>query len=181
MQNHALFHQLINQRHHRPAHAWRQQVKPRTNQLEGTHILIVDDDEPVRTLLQVALQQVGYCVYTAANGQEAFAVFEQRSIDLVFLDLILPVMDGYTLCAELRKRSDVPIVILSTLGRPDDIVYGLSLGADDYIAKPFRVQEIEVRIQLVLRSYIRRKEQFDRHDHSDCVIAHERETYKVQG
>jgi DNA-binding response OmpR family regulator len=181
MQNQELFRQRINQRHNRPAHARRQQGKPLANQFEGTHILIVDDDEPLRNLLQVALQQVGYRVYTATNGQEAFTVFNQTSIDLVLLDLILPVMDGYTLCAELHKRSDVPIVILSALGHPDDIVYGLSLGADDYIAKLFRVQEIEARIQMVLRRYSWRKEQSDSHEHGGRVLARARETYEVRG
>jgi DNA-binding response OmpR family regulator len=120
-------------------------------------------------------------VYTATNGQEAFVVFNQTSIELVLLDLILPVMDGYTLCAELRKRTDVPIVILSALGRPDDIVYGLSLGADDYIAKPFRVQEIEARIQLVLRRSIGQKEQANLYEHGGRVIARACETYEVRG
>ena len=115
------------------------------------HILVVDDEEPLRNLLQISLQRQGYRVVTAPNGIEAIQVLQEQKVDLVLLDVMMPEMDGFTTCTELRKRSDVPIVMLTALNRPDDIVYGFTLGADDYITKPFTFREVEVRLQAILR------------------------------
>jgi DNA-binding response OmpR family regulator len=114
-------------------------------------ILVVEDEEPLRELLHVSLQKSGYIVTTACDGKEALRMFEEQSFDLVLLDVMVPELDGFTLCVELRQRSDVPVVMLSALNRPDDIVYGFSVGADDYICKPFTFREIEVRLQAILR------------------------------
>jgi len=78
-------------------------------------------------------------------------VVASRKIDLVLLDIMMPEMDGFTACAELRKRTDIPVVMLTALNRPDDIVHGFNLGADDYITKPFTFREVEVRLQAILR------------------------------
>ena len=114
-------------------------------------ILVAEDEEPLRELLKISLQKAGYKVITARNGREALQLFETHEIDLVLLDVMMPEIDGFTLCGELRQQSNVPIVMLSALNRPDDIVYGFSLGADDYICKPFTFREIEVRLQAILR------------------------------
>lgn len=114
-------------------------------------VLVVDDEEPLRHLLQVSLQRQGYTVATARNGREALEVVASRKIDLVLLDIMMPEMDGFTTCVELRKRTDIPIVMLTALNRPDDIVQGFNLGADDYILKPFTFREVEVRLQAILR------------------------------
>lgn len=114
-------------------------------------ILVVEDEEPLCELLYVSLQKSGYIVTTASDGKEALNLFNEQPFDLILVDVMVPELDGFTLCAELRQRSDVPVVMLSALNRPDDIVYGFSVGADDYICKPFTFREIEVRIQAILR------------------------------
>lgn len=114
-------------------------------------ILVVDDEEPLRNLLQISLQRQNYHVSVARNGREALEVVASRKIDLVLLDIMMPEMDGFATCTELRKRSDIPIVMLTALNRPDDIVHGFNLGADDYITKPFTFREVEVRLQAILR------------------------------
>lgn len=130
---------------------------------EETHILVVDDEAPLRNLLRVSLQKHGYIVHTAANGQEALQVFQEMPIDLVLMDILMPTMDGHTLCLELRKRSDVPIIMLSALNRSDDVVEGITLGADDYIAKPFQFREVSVRIEAILRrvAWLKERRQFN--------------------
>ncbi len=114
-------------------------------------VLVVDDEDALCTLLQISLQRQGYRVVIAHNGREALEVVGNRKVDLVLLDVMMPEMDGFTTCIELRKRTDVPIVLLTALNRPDDIVHGFSLGADDYITKPFTFKEVEVRLQAILR------------------------------
>jgi DNA-binding response OmpR family regulator len=114
-------------------------------------ILVVDDEEPLRNLLEASLRRTGYDVIAASSGRKALELFEQHHIDLVLLDILLPGVDGFAVCAELRKQSDVPIVMLTALSRPDDIVRGFELGADDYIPKPFTFREVEARLQAILR------------------------------
>ncbi len=114
-------------------------------------ILIADDDEQLRQLLQATLQRAGHHVILAKDGEQALDLFTQQKVDLVILDAMMPKMDGFALCAELRKRSDTPIVMLTALNRPDDIVNGFALGADDYITKPFAFRELEVRLQAIMR------------------------------
>lgn len=114
-------------------------------------VLVVDDEEPLRNLLQISLQRQGYHVSVARNGCEALEVVASHKIDLVLLDIMMPEMDGFTACTELRRRSDIPIVMLTALNRPDDIVHGFNMGADDYITKPFTFREVEVRLQAILR------------------------------
>jgi DNA-binding response OmpR family regulator len=95
----------------------------------------------------------------------------------------MPDMDGYMLCSELRKRSDIPIIMLSALNRPDDVVYGFSLGADDYISKPFQFREVEVRIQAILRRVAWLKEQpdFNIMAYNDIVLDTDAHEVRVQG
>ncbi|HAJ38627.1 MAG TPA: hypothetical protein DCL15_23415, partial [Chloroflexi bacterium] len=118
---------------------------------QNISILVVDDEEQLRNLLQISLQRRGYYVAVARNGREALEVLSTRKIDLVLLDIMMPELDGFATCIELRKRSDIPIVMLTALNRPDDIVQGFNLGADDYITKPFTFREVEVRLQAILR------------------------------
>lgn len=125
------------------------------------HVLIVDDEKMIRSLLKMSLQRMGYEVTTADNGEEALRLFEQESFDLVLLDILMPGIDGFTVCTELRRISDVPIVMLTALNRPDDIVRGLELGADNYITKPFTFKEVEARIRAILRRAIQRAEPDD--------------------
>ncbi len=114
-------------------------------------VLVVDDEEGLCRLMQLSLARQGYHVLVAHNGHEALALVAKHKVDLVLLDVLMPEMDGFTTCAELRKLSDVPIVMLTALNRPDDIVTGFNLGADDYITKPFTFREVIVRLQAILR------------------------------
>ncbi|MEI6030104.1 MAG: response regulator transcription factor [Synechococcaceae cyanobacterium ELA739] len=114
-------------------------------------ILVVDDEASIRRILETRLSMIGYQVITACDGEEALELFRQRSPDLVVLDVMIPKLDGYGVCQELRKDSDVPIVMLTALGDVADRITGLELGADDYVVKPFSPKELEARIRCVLR------------------------------
>lgn len=114
-------------------------------------ILVVDDEASIRRILETRLSMIGYQVVTACDGEEALVAFQNCQPDLVVLDVMMPKLDGYGVCQELRKESDVPIVMLTALGDVADRITGLELGADDYVVKPFSPKELEARIRCVLR------------------------------
>ena len=118
---------------------------------EAKTILIVDDDEKIRTLLRRCLDVDGYSVLEASNAQETFDAIATHPIDLVTLDLQLGPDDGLMIAAELRRSSDVPIIMITGKGDVIDKVVGLELGADDYISKPFHVREVQARVKSALR------------------------------
>jgi OmpR family response regulator RpaB len=114
-------------------------------------ILVVDDELSIRQILETRLSIRGYTVILAANGEEALYRFRKEQPNLVILDIMLPKIDGYEVCSEIRKESQVPIIMLTALGDISDRVTGLELGADDYVMKPFSPKELEARIRSVLR------------------------------
>ena len=114
-------------------------------------ILVVEDDRNINQLLQMYLKKEGYTVCAAYDGGDAVRQFSEAQPDLVLLDLMLPVMDGMAVCREIRKESDVPIIMLTAKGELDDKVSGLRQGADDYITKPFEMREVLARVEAVLR------------------------------
>jgi OmpR family response regulator RpaB len=114
-------------------------------------ILIVDDEPSIRQILETRLSIRGYTVILAANGEEALYLFHNEHPDLVILDIMLPKIDGYEVCSQIRKKSQAPIIMLTALGDISDRVMGLELGADDYVMKPFSPKELEARIRSVLR------------------------------
>ncbi len=114
-------------------------------------ILVVDDEQAVHDLLAYNLRKAGYEVMTAADGHGALEMARQCTPDLILLDLMLPGIEGLEVCRELRKTSDVPIIMITALGEEIDRVVGLELGADDYIPKPFGVREVLARVKAVLR------------------------------
>ena len=114
-------------------------------------ILVVDDEASIRRILETRLSMIGYDVVTAADGEEALEIFYDSVPDLVVLDVMMPKLDGYGVCQELRKESDIPIMMLTALGDVADRITGLELGADDYVVKPFSPKELEARIRSVLR------------------------------
>nr|YP_009400025.1 putative transcriptional regulator OmpR [Tolypiocladia glomerulata]ARW69844.1 putative transcriptional regulator OmpR [Tolypiocladia glomerulata] len=114
-------------------------------------ILIVDDEISIRRILETRLSMIGYDVVSASDGEEALQIFRKEYPTLVVLDVMMPKLDGYGVCQELRKESDVPIIILTALGDVSDRITGLELGADDYIVKPFSPKELEARIRSILR------------------------------
>ncbi len=114
-------------------------------------VLIVDDDRDIRTLLAEYLEVHGYAARTAGDGGEMREAIAQSECDLIILDLTMPGEDGLELCRELRKTSDVPIVMLTARGDASDRILGLETGADDYLAKPFEPRELLARVRNVLR------------------------------
>jgi DNA-binding response OmpR family regulator len=117
-----------------------------------THrILVVDDEPSVTDLLAYNLRKVHYDVSIAADGREALRLAGEFKPDLILLDLMIPEVDGLDVCRELRKTSNVPVIMITALGEETDRVVGLELGADDYVTKPFSVRELMARIKAVLR------------------------------
>ena len=114
-------------------------------------ILLVDDEQSIQTLLSYPLRQEGFDVVSAHDGEEALERAGEQSFDLVVLDVMLPKLDGFEVCRELRARSSVPIIMLTAKDEEFDTVLGLELGADDYITKPFSMREFRSRIKAVLR------------------------------
>lgn len=117
-------------------------------------ILVVDDEANIRELLEYNLQEAGYMVATAVTGEQALEMCAQEAPDLVLLDIMLPGMDGLTVCRELRQRPDtaaIPIIMLTARREESDKVWGLETGADDYITKPFGVRELIARVMAMLR------------------------------
>ena len=114
-------------------------------------ILVVDDDLNICELLKLYLENDGYVVFTANDGQEAVEMFQNKTPDLVLLDIMLPKKDGWQVCREIRKTSSAPIIMLTAKGETFDKVLGLELGADDYVVKPFDAKEVMARVKAVLR------------------------------
>lgn len=114
-------------------------------------ILVVDDDLNICELLRLYLEKEGYTVVIANDGVTAVTTFKEESPDLVLLDIMLPRLDGWQVCREIRKFSDNPIIMLTAKGEVFDKVLGLELGADDYVVKPFDTKEIVARVKAVLR------------------------------
>ena len=114
-------------------------------------ILVVDDEEPLRGFMRRNLEVRGYDVFVAANGLEAIALFDLHSIDLIVLDVMMPKMDGLEVLRRVRESSRIPIIVLSALGEESDKIKALNMGADDYLTKPFGVEELLARVRAVLR------------------------------
>ena len=114
-------------------------------------VLIVEDDRNIAELLQLYLEKEGYAVITAEDGGKGLEKFRTIKPDLVLLDVMMPVMDGWAVCKAIRAESQVPIIMLTAKGETDDKVSGLKSGADDYITKPFEMKEVLARIEAVLR------------------------------
>jgi len=114
-------------------------------------VLLVEDDPSIRETTALRLAGAGLRVTTAADGREALLRFRQEPFDLVLLDLMLPELDGYEVCREIRRTSRVPIVMLSARSDTVDVVVGLELGADDYVTKPFEPAELVARVRAALR------------------------------
>ncbi len=114
-------------------------------------MLVVDDDVRILRMIQRILNLEGYRVLTANNGDAALDVFDEETPDLVLLDIIMPAMDGYTVCQRIREFSQIPIIMITVKGKDEEKIQGLDAGADDYVAKPFSAKELIARIRAVLR------------------------------
>ncbi|MED4689038.1 response regulator transcription factor [Peribacillus frigoritolerans] len=118
-----------------------------------TKILIVDDDAHIRELINLLLRKEGFDLYEASDGMQALKVMEKVKIDLAVIDIMMPNMDGWQLCKELREFSDIPILMLTAKGETTQKVKGFGLGADDYLVKPFEPIELVLRIKALLKRY----------------------------
>ncbi len=118
---------------------------------DDPHILVVDDDDRIRNLLKRFLQERGYRVSTAPNANKALSTLNSLAFDLLVLDVMMPGMDGFELTQAVRERGETPILLLTARGDAEDRIKGLSLGADDYLPKPFEPEELVLRINAILR------------------------------
>ncbi|MBQ8798615.1 MAG: response regulator transcription factor [Lachnospiraceae bacterium] len=136
-------------------------------------IMIVDDDASIAELISLYLRKECFDTLSVEDGEEALRMFGEYEPNLILLDLMLPGMDGYEVCRELRKTSKVPIIMLSAKGEIFDKVLGLELGADDYMIKPFDSKELVARVKAVLRRFTPEKEkveQFPNEKQGECVV-----------
>lgn len=118
---------------------------------EQKTILIVDDEDRIRQMLKLMLENRGYKIFEASNGEEAVRAFQAIAPDMVILDIMMPIMDGFTCLREIRKTSDLPVLMLTAKGEDYDQVEGLQGGADDYVIKPFTPMVLAARIETLFR------------------------------
>ncbi|MEH7748394.1 response regulator transcription factor [Neobacillus drentensis] len=118
-----------------------------------TKLLIVDDDANIRELVLLFLKKEGFELYEASDGLKALELMEKVKIDIVIIDIMMPIMDGWDLCREIREFSDMPILMLTAKGETSQKVKGFDLGADDYLVKPFDPAELTARVKAVLKRY----------------------------
>ena len=122
-------------------------------------VVVVDDDPVVLMIMQTVFLRAGWSVATAANGIEGLRLIREQHPDLVVLDLMLPALNGWEICKQLREETVIPILMLTALDQEDHLIKGLNLGADDYVTKPFSPREVLARAQAILRRV--RPEKFD--------------------
>lgn len=122
-------------------------------QKDMNKVLIVDDDPYIRELVKILLKDEGFDVYEAGNGLEALAEIDKRKVDMVILDIMMPKMDGWELCKQLREDYDFPILMLTAKAETKEKVKGFKLGTDDYLVKPFEPMELIMRVKALLRRY----------------------------
>ncbi len=114
-------------------------------------VLVVDDDIRILHMLQRMLELEGYHVLTASSGETALSMFDKETPDIVLLDIMMPDVDGYTVCRRIREFSQIPIIMITAKGNDEEKVQGLDAGADDYVTKPFSASELAARVRAVLR------------------------------
>ena len=119
--------------------------------MANSKIMVVDDDSNICELLRLYLEKEGYDTILAENGTQALEKFDREKPDLILLDIMMPQLDGWQVCREIRKKSQCPIIMLTAKGEVFDKVLGLELGADDYVVKPFEAKEVVARVKAVLR------------------------------
>ena len=133
-------------------------------------VLVVDDDARILRMMRRILELEGYQTLTASNGEAALNVFDEQSPDLILLDIMMPGMDGYTVCRRIREFSQLPIIMVTARDNEEEKVEGLDAGADDYVTKPFSSKELAARVRAVLR----RTKLWDEHPepafHSDGLV-----------
>ena len=137
--------------------------------MEPSRILIVDDNAEIREIIHILLEGEGFGIEEADDGQRALDLTKKLDFDLIILDLMLPGIDGYQVCREIRAKASTPIIMLSAKGEVFDKVLGLELGADDYMMKPFDSKEMVARVRAVLRRYQPAKSEAPAAEKTKCV------------
>ncbi len=145
-------------------------------------ILVVEDEKAIREVLQSYFVREGWEVITSDNGYDALQKIKKIKVDLVVLDLMLPKIPGEEVCKEIRKSSDVPLLILSSKSREQDMIKGLTIGADDYVTKPFRIKEVVARIHALQRRidmFAKKDEPVVRYNNGRLVVNFEKKEVLV--
>ena len=127
-------------------------------------ILVVDDEEKIRTIIRKYGEFEGYVVTEAENGIEAVNICKEKDFDIVILDIMMPELDGFSTCKKIREIKDIPVIMLSARGEEYDKIHGFELGIDDYVVKPFSPRELMMRVRAVLSRRNRGSSQDDVHD-----------------
>lgn len=130
---------------------WVGSVTGRWNMNQTKRILVVDDEEKILSVIKSFLESKGFSVITAENGRKALEIFNRESISMILLDLMIPELSGEEVCKAIRKKSRVPIIMLTAKSEKDDMIQGLGNGADDYITKPFSLKALYARFEAVMR------------------------------
>ncbi|MDR1773299.1 MAG: response regulator, partial [Clostridioides sp.] len=116
-------------------------------------ILIVDDEKDIRNLIKEYATNFGYEVFEASDGLEALNICRQRDFDCIIADIMMPKMDGFSMCREIKKIKDIPVLMLSAKGEEYDKLFGFEVGVDDYVVKPFSPMELMARIKVIISRY----------------------------
>lgn len=122
-------------------------------------VLFADDDPDIQHLMQLVLKDAGMQLFLAENGQQALKIWHQQEVDVVVLDVMMPLLDGMSVCKRIRRVSNVPIILLTARGQEQEVVEGLEAGADDYIVKPFRPKELVARLRAAAQRVARHSEE----------------------
>lgn len=117
----------------------------------GVRVLLVEDEEKMRELIKISFKKENFETLEAVDGKQALNLFRENHVDIVILDIMLPEIDGWTVCREIRRTSNVPVILLTARGEEFDKLFGFELGADDYIVKPFSPKELIARVKALLR------------------------------
>jgi two-component system OmpR family response regulator len=149
--------------------------------LDQTKVLVIDDDINICELIRLYMEKEGYKTMSVYDGAKAMEAFTEFAPNIVVLDIMLPGSDGWQVCREIRKVSNIPIIMLSAKGETFDKVLGLELGADDYIVKPFEPKELVARIKAVLRRYERKDRDVQEIVYPNLVINKSNYTVKFRG
>ncbi len=147
----------------------------------GVHVLVVDDEEAFRESLRQMLTREGFVVDLAADGEEALERFAATEPDIVLLDVMLPRMSGIDVCRQIRSTHDTPVIMVSARNEEIDAVVALEIGADDYIAKPYRVRELVARMRTVLRRSVKTRRGTERLEVGALVLDRERHEVTLDG
>lgn len=145
------------------------------------NILVVDDEKTIVDVIEVYLKKEGYTVFTASNGTEALKIFNNKKINLIILDLMLPDISGEDICKKIKNQIDIPIIMLTAKVNEDDVLNGFKQGADDYVIKPFSVKQLIARVTAILRRYKVNKNEIMSFNNRDLIIDKDKCEVKKKG